>query len=86
MKLRVVIDVDVSTTIAETMQRNGFAVCVDGSALQIKVTNCPAIPKRKTKIKFIESPQESVEGVANKQEIKEVGSNNIPTESPIVRD
>lgn len=86
MKFRVVIDVDVSTTIAETMQRNGFAVCVDGSALQIKVANCPAIPKRKTKIKFIESPQESVEGVANKQEIKEVGSNIIPTESPIVRD
>jgi hypothetical protein len=50
------------------------------------VANCPAIPKRKTKIKFIESPQESVEGVANKQVIKEVGSNNIPTESPIVRD
>ena len=52
MKLRVVIDLDVSNTIAETMQRTGFTVLPDGSAMKIQVPNAPTIPKRKVKIAF----------------------------------
>jgi len=53
MKLRILIEVDVSKTIAETMERNGFEVTQDGSAMQIKIPNTPAIPQRKTNITFI---------------------------------
>jgi hypothetical protein len=52
MKLRVVIDLDVSNTIAETMKRTGFTVLPDGSAMKIQVPNAPTIPKRKVKIVF----------------------------------
>lgn len=62
MKLRIVIDVEVSQTMAQTMQRNGFSVCPDGSAMQVKVGNSPAIPRRKTSVKYItdhvEEPQQ----------------------------
>ncbi len=60
MKLRVYIEVDVSKTIAETMQRNGFQVCLDGSALQIKIPNTPPIPQRKTNVVFIENPRDTL--------------------------
>lgn len=56
MKIRVVIEVDVADTIAETMQRTGFAVQPDGSAMKIQVPNTPTIPKRKTKISFQKEP------------------------------
>lgn len=61
--MRVTIEVDVSKTVAETMQRNGFNLCKDGSAMQVKVGNAPAIPRRKTKVNFEpinESKQEEV--------------------------
>ena len=57
MKLLVTIEVDVSKTMAETMKRNGFHVCVDGSAMQIKIPNSPAIPARKTKVTFSETKE-----------------------------
>lgn len=60
MKLRVVIDVDVSKTLAETMQRNGFSAKPDGTALKIEIPNSPIIPKRKTKVAFIENPTEKM--------------------------
>lgn len=56
MKLRVVIDVEVSETMAETIRRTGFKLCPDGSAMQVKVGNSPAIPKRKTKVKIVDDP------------------------------
>jgi len=56
MKMLVVIEVDVSETVVETMRRNGFQVCQDGSGMQIKIPNTPTIPKRKTKIEFVSSP------------------------------
>lgn len=55
MKLRVYVEVDVSKTIAETIKRNGFNVCPDGSAMQVKVPNAPVIPGRKTKVVFLDS-------------------------------
>lgn len=36
------------------MQRNGFTLCPDGSAMQLKVPNSPAIPQRKVKVSFIQ--------------------------------
>ncbi len=65
MKLRVVIDVDVSRTLAETMQRNGFHACPDGTALKIEIPNSPIIPKRKTKVVFVENPVEPLVGLTN---------------------
>jgi hypothetical protein len=53
-KLRIEIEVDVSKTLAETMKRTGFIVCNDGSAMQVKIPNSPAIPKRKTQIVFVD--------------------------------
>lgn len=63
MKLRVFIEVDVSKTIAATMKRNGFTACPDGSAMQIKVSNSPAIPQRKTKVVFVDEPTEEFDKV-----------------------
>jgi len=57
MKLRVVCDIDVSSTLSETIQRTGLTLCPDGSGLQVKIPNSPAIPKRKTKVIFIENPE-----------------------------
>ena len=52
MKVTVTIEVDVSKTLAETMQRSGFQVCPDGTAMQVKIPNAPPVTKRKTKVKF----------------------------------
>tara|TARA_R110000868_G_scaffold150227_5_gene373256 strand:- start:4993 stop:5193 length:201 start_codon:yes stop_codon:yes gene_type:complete len=54
MKLRVIIDVEVSKTMAETIQRSGFSVIPDGSAMQVRVGNSPTIPKRKTSVQYIQ--------------------------------
>jgi len=61
MKFRVYVEVDVSRTIAETIQRNGFQVCPDGSAMQIKVPHAPTIPQRKTKVVFVENPTDTLD-------------------------
>lgn len=58
MKMRIEIDVEVSPTICATMKRNGFSVAPDGRGMQVKVANSPAIPKRKTKVKFIKDEAE----------------------------
>ena len=57
MKLRVIIDVDVSKTIAETIQRTGLTVCQDGSSMQVRVPHTPAIPSRKTDVEFVQNPK-----------------------------
>lgn len=56
MKFKIVIDIEVSKTIAETIQRSGFSVCPDGNGMQVRVGNAPPIPKRKTMITF-ENPK-----------------------------
>ncbi len=56
MKMLVMLEMDVSKTIARTMQRSGFILAPDGSSMQIKVPNCPTIPQRKTHIAFVEDP------------------------------
>jgi hypothetical protein len=56
MKLRVIVDVEVSRTMAETIQRNGFRICPDGSAMQVRVGNSPAIPQRKTAVQYVLNP------------------------------
>jgi hypothetical protein len=55
MKLTILMEVDVSKTIAETMQRSGFTLALDGSAMQVKVHNCPPIPQRKTRVVFVQN-------------------------------
>ena len=63
MKLRVIVDMDVSKTMAETIQRTGFSVCPDGSGVQVRVPNSPAIPKRKTRIECVENPSSSLKDI-----------------------
>lgn len=58
MKLRVIVDIEVSKTMAETIQRSGFSVIPDGSGVQVRVGNSPAIPKRKTDVQYVENPKE----------------------------
>ena len=64
MKLRIYIEVDVSSTLAETIQRNGFNVERDGSGVQIKVSHSPTIPTRKTRIIYEENPTIKLDALA----------------------
>ena len=57
MKFHIIVEVDVSPTIAETIKRGGFTLCQDGSGQRVQVANSPAIPKRKTKVMFVEEPE-----------------------------
>ncbi len=61
MKLVVLVEVDASQTLAETMQRSGFTLAPDGTAMQIKIPNSPSIPQRKTNVIFIENPDKSLQ-------------------------
>lgn len=58
MKMRIVIDVNVSKTLAQTMERNGFNVIPEGTGLAIRIPNSPAITKSKSKITFTEILEE----------------------------
>ena len=71
MKLRVIVDMDVSQTMAETIQRTGFTLCRDGSAMQVRVPNSPAIPKRKTKIECVENPSSSLKTIVAASKVVE---------------
>jgi hypothetical protein len=64
MRLRIIVDVEVSRTMAETIQRAGFNVCPDGSAMQVRVGNSPAIPRRKTAIQYVKDPTVPITEVA----------------------
>ena len=57
MKTRIIIDIEASQTIIDTMKRTGFTVRPDGSAMQIVVPNAPSITKRKNKITFLDNSQ-----------------------------
>lgn len=59
MKMRIIIDVNVSKTLAQTMERNGFNVIPEGTGLGIRIPNSPAITKSKSKIIFTEIVEET---------------------------
>lgn len=63
MKLLILVEVDVSQTLANTIQRNGFILAPDGTKLQVKIPNSPAIPQRKTKVLFVENPSVDVKNL-----------------------
>lgn len=65
MKLQILIEVDVSKTIAGTMQRSGFEILNNGSSMQVQVGNSPVIPQRKTQVVFIENPAKSIDDVCD---------------------
>lgn len=60
MKMRIIIDVNVSKTLAQTMERNGFNVIPEGTGLAIRIPNSPAITKSKSKITFTEIVEETI--------------------------
>lgn len=60
MKMRIIIDVNVSKTLAQTMERNGFNVIPEGTGLAIRIPNSPAITKSKSKITFTEIVEEAI--------------------------
>jgi hypothetical protein len=70
MKVRVVLEVEVSETIADTMYRTGFTVCADGSSMQVTIPNTPAIPKRKTKFVFIDNPKIDLKNVIDGESVR----------------
>lgn len=61
MKLRVYVEIDASKLICETIQRNGFSLKPDGTGMKLAITNTPTIPKRKTKVRFLEKPSDKLD-------------------------
>ncbi len=57
MKMLVLLEVEVSRTVGETMQQAGFSLVPDGTCLQVKVADAPPIPQRKTKAVFVTDPK-----------------------------
>ena len=60
-KLRIICEIEASRSLIGTIKRTGFTVCEDGSGFQVKIANSPSIPRRKTKIKFIDEPTKPFE-------------------------
>jgi hypothetical protein len=52
MKMKVLIELDVSRTLADTIERTGFTLSADGSKFKVQVPNAPAITQRKVKVSF----------------------------------
>lgn len=52
MKFRVLIEMDVSQTMADTMKRNGFKLEPDGSGMKVIVPNTVTVTRRKVKVHF----------------------------------
>lgn len=61
MKLRVYVEIDASKSLCETVQRNGFNLQPDGSGMKLTIPNTPIVPKRKTKVRFVENPAHSID-------------------------
>lgn len=66
MLLRIEIEVDVSKTLAATMKRTGFQLHIEGGNPQIRIPNAPTIPKRKTKVQFVDITTTKPEGDKDK--------------------
>lgn len=60
MKLRIYIEVEVAKTVAETIKRGGFLLEPDGSGMKMTVSNTPSIPKRKTHVRYLDDPPDSL--------------------------
>lgn len=52
MKMKVIIELDVSKTLADTIERTGFTLSSDGSKFKVQVPNAPTITQRKVKVVF----------------------------------
>ncbi len=63
MKLVVLLEMEVSKTMAETIQRAGFQLVPDGTSLQVKVANAPPVPQRKTKVAYVTNPSRSLKDI-----------------------
>ncbi len=61
MKLRVYVEVDASKSLCETIQRNGFKLQPDGTGMKLTIPNTPTVPKRKTKVRFLEHPSDQLD-------------------------
>lgn len=59
MKMLVLLEIEVSKTVGETIQRTGFELVPDGTCLQVKVPNSPPITQRKTQVIFVVNPKHS---------------------------
>ena len=75
MKMLIVLQIEASSTMLETIKRTGFSLVPDGANMQIKVPNSPSISKRKTKLKFVDKNDCSVD------EIIQFVERNRPVES-----
>lgn len=64
MKMLVLMEIDVSKTVAETIQRTGFELVPDGTCMRVKVPNSPGVPQRKTKVAFVVNSKHAVKDIA----------------------
>ena len=60
MRMKVVIELDVSKTLADTIERTGFTLSADGSKFKVQVPNAPAITQRKVKVAFERNDVEEI--------------------------
>ncbi len=55
MKLLVMIEAEVSSTIADTIRRNGLKLVRDGSSMRLSIENTPPIPSRKVRVEILDN-------------------------------
>jgi len=55
MKILVMIEAEVSATIAGTIRRNGLKLVRDGSAMRLSIDNTPSIPSRKVRVEILDN-------------------------------
>lgn len=56
MKLLVLLEIELSKTMADTIQRTGLELVPDGPAMKVKIPHAPIIPRRKIKVSFNTDP------------------------------
>jgi hypothetical protein len=78
VKLTLVLEFDISKSMAETIARTGFELAPDGTAMQVKVPNAPTIPKRKVKFQFFEN--QSL--LASLQQLSQTNGQSVDTAVP----
>jgi len=67
MKMRIYVEVDASKTLCNTIKRNGFSLEPDGTGMKISINDStPSVPKRKTKVEFVENPTDKLAEAVSK--------------------
>ncbi len=71
MKIRIVIEAEVSATIAANFKRNGFTLEPDGAGFKLVTPNTPSIPRRKVSVQFVDNQDAFKKDTENPKSSKE---------------